>query len=116
MPLTDSPLATVHWPLDTPLMVFVKAGDFVARTIAGETIIVPVRGQVGDLEAIYNFNDVGSFIWERLDGRASVDQIIEALCQEFEVPREQAAQDAAEFLESLQSAGLITPSGGGDQP
>ena len=33
-------------------MRFVKKGEFVSRVIADETLLVPIRGQVGDLNAI----------------------------------------------------------------
>ena len=42
--------------------------------IAGETIVVPIRGQVGDLESIYNLNEVGSVIWEMTDGQTPVSR------------------------------------------
>ena len=51
---------------------FRKKGEYVARVIAGETIVVPIRGQVGDLEAIYNLNEVGSMIWEMMGRRMVV--------------------------------------------
>jgi len=38
---------------------FVKEPDLVTRLIAGETIIVPIRDGVGDLNAVYTLNQVG---------------------------------------------------------
>jgi hypothetical protein len=86
---------------------FRKKGEFVTRSIAGETIIVPVRGRVGDLDSIYNLNDVAGFIWEKIDGHASVSQLAEAVSGEFEVSVDQAAEDTAEFMSVLESAGMV---------
>ena len=86
---------------------FVKKGEFVTRSIAGEIILVPVRGQVGDLDAIYNLNEVGSFIWERVDGILSVRQIADAVAAEFEVNSEEAEIDMLRFIGVLESAGVI---------
>ena len=36
------------------------------RVIAGETILVPLRQNLGDLESIYTLNGVGTFIWQQL--------------------------------------------------
>ncbi len=55
--------------------IYVKKTDCVTRQIAGETIIVPIRGQVGDLESIYLLNGVGTRIWEVIDGRRGVTEI-----------------------------------------
>lgn len=89
---------------------FRKKGEFVTRSIAGETIVVPVRGQVGDLNAIYNLNEVGGFIWERIDGRTSVTQLVEAVHREFEVAPEQAETETSEFIAALEAAGMVEPS------
>ena len=88
---------------------FRKKGEFVTRSIAGETVVVPVKGQVGDLDAIYNLNEVGAFIWEQIDGRKSVAQLVEAVHGKFEVALEQAEKEASEFISALEAAGMIEP-------
>ena len=90
---------------------FRKKGEFVTRSIAGDTVVVPVRGQVGDLDAIYNLNEVGAFIWERIDGRMSVTQVAEAVRGQFEVALEQAELETSEFIAALEAAGMIEPFG-----
>jgi len=98
-------------PLRNIAVSFRKKGEFVTRSIAGEMVVVPVRGQVGDLNAIYNLNEVGAFIWERIDGRNSVTQVVEAVRGEFEVALEQAEKETSEFMAALEAAGMIEPSG-----
>lgn len=79
----------------------------VTRRIAGETILVPVAGRVGDLDAVYTLNDVGSFIWELIDGRRSVQEIAEEVGSVYEVSVQQAATDVDELLRALESKGLV---------
>ena len=43
---------------------YVRSDDVVARMIGGETLIVPVRGNVGDLASIYSLNEIASVVWE----------------------------------------------------
>lgn len=88
---------------------FARKGEFVARNIAGETILVPVRGRKGDLEAIYNLNGVAGFIWNSIDGRTTVRQLVGAVCSEFEVGRETAEAETLQFVAALQDADLIVP-------
>jgi len=92
---------------------FKRKGEFVTRSIAGETLVVPVRGQVGDLDAIYSLNEVGAFIWEQFDGRKSIDQVVEAVRLEFEVAPEQAEKETSEFIAALEAAGMIEPTAPG---
>jgi coenzyme PQQ synthesis protein D (PqqD) len=79
----------------------------VTRRIAGETILVPVAGNVGDLEAVYTLNDVGSFIWDLIDGRRSAMAIAEAVSAGYDVPLEQAVPDVDELLDALISKRLV---------
>lgn len=82
-------------------------GEFVARDIAGETILVPVRGRKGDLDSIYNLSEVAAFIWKRIDGRTTFGQLVEQVCSEFDVEAEAARADALRFIAALQEADLI---------
>jgi len=91
-------------------LIFSKKDDFVTREIAGETIIVPIRKQAGDLESIYTLNEVGTVIWGMIDGKTKVSKIIEAIHQDYTTSPEDAAKDVSEFLQSLKEAGLIQSS------
>jgi hypothetical protein len=86
---------------------YIKGTDLVCRDVAGETIIVPIRGHVGDLNSIYSLNETGTMIWRLLDGWKSVGEIIDATCEDFEVPKGEAEKDVFSFLSSLRDVGLI---------
>ena len=86
-------------------------GTFVTRRIAGETIIVPVSGNVGDLESVYTLNEVGSFVWQLIDGQRSAQAIADAVGAEYEVGVDQAARDVDELLSTLEARGLVCPTG-----
>ena len=89
---------------------FAKQSDLVTRCIAGETIIVRVKARVADLDDVYTLNELGTLIWELIDGRTGVSAIVELICSEYDVAPEVAAKDAFDFLGSLEAAGLIRPS------
>jgi hypothetical protein len=86
---------------------FIKGDDLTTRRIAGETLIVPVRGHVGDLDAIYTLNELGSRIWQLLDEPATVKQIAAVISAEYEVTQAEAERDVAELLDSMAAAGLV---------
>ena len=88
-----------------------KTEKCVTRNIAGETIIVPIRSNVSDLDSIYTLNEVGSVVWERIDGQTSVSIIIDAICKQFEVTENQVRKDVLELIDSLEAEGLIRLSG-----
>jgi hypothetical protein len=90
---------------------FVKEKQLVTRDVAGESIIVPIKGHVGDLEGIFTLNEVGATIWRLIDGRTTVRQLTEAVENEYDVGAAAAERDLLNFLQALEDAGLITPSG-----
>jgi len=97
--------------MDISKVYFVKKDDCVAREIAGEMVIVPIRGRAGDLNSIYALNELGTMIWRLIDGQTSISQIREAVCREYEVPPDEAQKDIFALLTDLESVGLIQPLG-----
>lgn len=91
---------------------FNKKSGLVTRKISGETIIVPVEGHVCDMDAIYTLNEVGSVIWQLIDGHNTLDKIVAAVCDEYDVTPEEAHRDVVELIDSLEATGLIRPGDG----
>lgn len=86
---------------------FVKDDNLMARNIAGETLIVPIRNSVGDLNSIYTLNEVGARVWQLIDGRTNAHEIVGTISREYDVTADDAARDVVELLDSMQEAGLI---------
>jgi Coenzyme PQQ synthesis protein D (PqqD) len=87
--------------------VLVRSRAVVSRVVAGETLIVPVRGKVGDLASIYSFNETGSLIWKLLDTPRTVGEVVGAVAEEYQVDTEQVRQDVLRFLGEMRAVGLI---------
>src|SRR5436190_7957008 len=103
MTLRDAPLSQ-EGSLATD-GVFTRDQSAVTRRIAGETVIVPVRNDVADLDSIYTLNETGTFVWDLLDGRRTVEELVNAVVAEFEVAREVAAADVTRLIASLRDEG-----------
>jgi len=86
---------------------FVRSQSVVARVVAGETLIVPIRAKVGDLASIYSFNGTGSLIWKLLESPKTPAQLAAAVAQEYDIPVPQAERDVAEFVSELKAVGLV---------
>ena len=88
--------------------VYQRAKSVVSRQIAGETLVVPIRGKVGDLASIYSFNETGSLLWSALEHPRSLESLTSLLCQSFDVAWEDARRDVDAFVNEMQAAGLLT--------
>jgi hypothetical protein len=86
--------------------VFKHRGEFALRQVGNESILVPIRNRVGDLDSVYVFTPVAARIWSLLDGR-DIDSVVDTICQEYDVESEVMHRDLDELLGSLEAADLI---------
>lgn len=82
-------------------------GEFAVREVADRVIAVPVGAWAIDFHSMILLNSVSRVIWNCLEQGTTVDRIVSALCDRFEVSRELALADTEEFLEHLRKAGLL---------
>lgn len=81
---------------------------FVLRKIADQYMAVPVGARAKELHGMIGLNETGAFIWERLSKGQSQDDIVKALCEEYEVQNDAAAASVERFLEKLRAEGMLS--------
>jgi hypothetical protein len=94
---------------------YVRSSTVVSREIGGETLVVPVRGGVGDLDSIFSFNPLGSGLWNLLQAGRSVEEMADWVVERYEVTSQRALADIQAFLDELSRAGLVHQHGQHDQ-
>ena len=64
--------------------VYAISDEVVARDIEGHLVIVPLTSGVGDMEdELYSLNETGRDIWDRLDGKTSLKDVIAQLTDAY---------------------------------
>ena len=81
--------------------------EFVKRTVAGESFLVPVGEAAKKFNGLFALNELAAFIWDRLPEVADDAALVEAVLEAYDVTRETAEADTAEFLGVLRSIGII---------
>ncbi|MDA0323803.1 MAG: PqqD family protein [Verrucomicrobia bacterium] len=84
-----------------------RGENVVLRNIAGENLLIPVCGEMADLQRAFTLTPVGAHIWDLLNGETEIDMIINGIVETFDVDREQAGADCCEFLVELIGANLV---------
>lgn len=87
--------------------VYKKSENIVFRKIADEYILVPIKNNVGDLQNIYTLNEVGARIWELIDGKKALEQILNELLNEYEVEKGVIEKDLDTYIKQLESEQAI---------
>ncbi len=88
--------------------IYKKSEHIVTREIAGETLLVPIRDKLADMQRIFALHGIGDFVWERIDGKRSVSDIVADIAKSFDVGAEHAEKDLKELIHEMQQADLVT--------
>jgi hypothetical protein len=87
---------------------YLRSLAVVSRVIADETLVVPIRGGVGDLDSIFSFNPLGSDLWTFLEKANSIEEMTSWVTEHYDVTQERALADIQDFVGELMGAGLLT--------
>jgi len=89
----------VEISLDT---ICLPSSDIVAREIEGEIIIVPVVSGIGDMEdELFSLNETGKTIWDKLDGKKKLGDVVIELKKEFNDPGGEIEKDVIGLVSEL---------------
>jgi len=95
----------------TPLnldAVCAPSENVVARLIEGEILIVPLTSGIGDAEdELYTLNETGQAIWQRLDGKRTLQEVAALLAGEFQAAPEELEKDVLGFAGELTRRGIL---------
>ena len=80
---------------------------FILREVAGNFIVVAVGNAVKDFNGVITLNEVGAFLWKKLEGGATEEDLVDALLSEYEVEKDVAEADVKKFVDKLVGAGLV---------
>jgi hypothetical protein len=82
--------------------------DVVFRTVAGERLLVPVRGAAAKTRRLFTLNPLGASVWELLERDRSFRDLCEALQKQYPgTPVDRVEEDTHRFLTELESFGLL---------
>jgi Coenzyme PQQ synthesis protein D (PqqD) len=86
-----------------------RRDNYVYRLTVGEHLLVALHARSD--EPLYALTPTGAQLWERLAEWTTVDQLTEALVDEYEVTADNARQDVRDFLDQLGSLNALDTRG-----
>lgn len=83
--------------------VYAVSENVVVREIDGERIIVPLKSGIGNMDDdLYTLNKTGAAIWDKLDGRKTLNHVILELADGYkEETANEIEQDVLGFTTEL---------------
>lgn len=91
-------------PTLTPHTLLTRNPDLIATDMDGDLVMMSIeRGEY------FGVGGVGPRVWELLAQPASVAQLAETICAEYEVDATTCLPDMEAFAQALLQNGLVTP-------
>jgi hypothetical protein len=75
--------------------------SIVTRKTGNEYVLVPITNNIADMNSVYTLNDTGAYIWEQIDGKRNVEEIISLLTDEYDIDNKKAEEDIFIFIDNL---------------
>ncbi|MDA8433393.1 MAG: pyrroloquinoline quinone biosynthesis peptide chaperone PqqD [Nitrospiraceae bacterium] len=84
-----------------------RSSKVVFRKIENEYILVPLLSTSEEAESIFNLNEIGAVIWEKVDGSKTIAGIIDELCKEYDADADTIREDVYAFVNDLHECILL---------
>jgi len=81
--------------------VFSRSPSIVTRKTGNEYVLIPVTDNIADMNSVYTLNETGAFVWEHIDGKRSIEEIILTLMEEYNIERKTAESDVLSLIENM---------------
>ena len=78
-----------------------QSGSIVTRKTGNEYVLVPITNNIADMNSVYTLNETGAFLWEHIDGKRTVEEIINALISEYDIDKQNAESDVLAFVDNM---------------
>ena len=77
-------------------MMVRRSDNVVSRVIDGEVVLL-----LPEEASLHALTGCGSQVWELMDGETAVSDVIQRICEEFEVELPRASEEITEFVHRL---------------
>ena len=81
--------------------------NYMLRKVADCYVVVPIGAAVAEFNGMINLNEVGAFLWHQLENENTVEGVLAAMLEEYEVDEATAKSDLMRFIKELEDANLI---------
>ena len=77
--------------------------NFVLRRVVDNAVLVPFGQKMIDFNGMISLNKVGAFLAEKLQEETTLEALVVAVVEKYDVDAETAAADVSRFLDELRA-------------
>ncbi|HEX2920750.1 MAG TPA: PqqD family protein [Bacteroidales bacterium] len=87
--------------------VLTQSPSVITRKTGDEYVLVPVTNNIADMNSVFTLNETAGFLWENLNGKRNVEDLVELLVSAYDISRNDAELDVLEFIKDLKKYLII---------
>ena len=84
-----------------------RKDDLMLQNVGGQDLLIPLGARVLDTNGMVVLNPTGRYIWELLAEDRSLEDLVTAVVERFEVGPDRAGADVKAFVDDLARQGWI---------
>lgn len=84
-----------------------KIENFILRKIGDAYTMIPVGQTALKFNGFVQANPVSAFIWENIESVDTIEQLVEKVCNKYEVDYQKALNDITHLVNQMKQAGWI---------
>lgn len=78
------------------------------RKVGKDYMVVELSESKANLTSVYTLNESAAWLWNEFYGKDfTPEEMIERLCDEYDVDREKAREDVGKLLADIEKSGLL---------
>ena len=81
----------------------VKRHNFTEHYHEGELLIVPANEEGPEMNYIYSLDESGSYIWNKMDGHKTIEEIADSICKDYNISYKEALKELMEFVSQIKN-------------
>ncbi len=85
----------------------IRNPNFIFRKIVDEMVLIPIKQNVADLNAIFTLNEMGAFLWEKLENPSKIAELEDAISAEYDADIQTIQRDLEVFLHEMAEIGAV---------
>lgn len=84
----------------------IKSG-YLLREVAGQRVVIPIGQRVSEFNGVMTLSESGAFLWDLLSNDRTREDLINALCERYQIDHALASADVDDFLSSLTAGDVL---------
>ena len=81
--------------------------NYMLRKVADCYVVVPIGAAVAEFNGMINLNEVGAFLWQKLESETTFEEVLASMLEEYDVEEAVASGDLRRFIKELEDAELL---------